>query len=112
MEFTLICYFPRSKHLFPAILLVDVSFTTTEERKGKGKLLSPAQLFVAPWTVACTKLLCPWDFLGKNTGVGCRVLLQGISLTQGPNPGLPHCRQTLYHLSHQGNPRDVQDTLS
>ena len=31
-------------------------------------------------------------------------LLQGIFPTQGSNPGLPHCRQPLYHLSHQGNP--------
>ena len=29
--------------------------------------------------------------------------LQGIFLTQGSNPGLPHCRQTLYRLSHQGS---------
>ena len=36
--------------------------------------------------------------------MGCHVLLQGIFLTQGSNPGLPHCRQTLYHLSHQGSP--------
>ena len=33
-------------------------------------------------------LICPWDFPGKNTGVGCRALLQGISLTQGSNPRL------------------------
>ena len=39
-----------------------------------------------------------WDFLGKNTGVGCHFLLQGIFPTQGSNPCLPHCRQTLYHL--------------
>ena len=32
-----------------------------------------------------TGLLCPWDSLGKNTGVGCRFLLQGIFPTQGPN---------------------------
>ena len=37
--------------------------------------------------------------------MGCRVLLQGIFLTQGLNPGLPHCRQTLYHLSYQGSPK-------
>ena len=43
------------------------------------------------------------DSPGKNTGVGCHVLLQGIFPTQGSNPGLPHCRQILYHLSHQGN---------
>ena len=43
----------------------------------------------------------PWNFPGKSTGVGCHFLLQGIFLTQGLNPDLPHCRQTLYHLSHQ-----------
>ena len=37
-----------------------------------------------------------------STGVGCHFLLQGIFPTQGLNPGLPHCRQMLYHLSHQG----------
>ena len=42
-----------------------------------------------------TRLLHPWNSPGKNTGVGCHFLLQGIFLTQGSNPGLPHCRQTL-----------------
>ena len=37
----------------------------------------------------------------KNTGVGSHSLLQGVFWTQGLNPGLPHCRQILYHLSHQ-----------
>ena len=32
---------------------------------------------------------------GKNIGVGCHFLLQGIFLTQGLNPGLPHCSQML-----------------
>ena len=41
------------------------------------------------------------DSPSKNTGVGCHALLQGIFPTQGSNPGLPHCRQFLYHLSHQ-----------
>ena len=50
-----------------------------------------------------TRLLYPWDSPGKNTGVGCHFLLQQIFPTQGSNPGLPHCRQTLYHLSHQGS---------
>ena len=44
------------------------------------------------------------DSPGKNTGVGCQFLLQGIFPTQELNPGLPHCRQTLYRLSHQGSP--------
>ena len=45
----------------------------------------------------------PWSFSGKSTGVGCHFFLQGIFPTQGLNPGLPHSRQTLYHLSHQGS---------
>ena len=65
--------------------------------------LSRVRLFATPWTVACTRLLRPQDFLGKSTGVGCHFLLQGIFLTQGSNPSLPHCRQTLYRLSHQGS---------
>ena len=51
-----------------------------------------------------TRLLCPWDFSGKNTGVGSHSLLQGIFPTQGLNLGLLHSRQILDHLSHQGSP--------
>ena len=36
--------------------------------------------------------------------MGCHFLLQEIFPTQGLNPAFPHCRQTLYHLSHQGSP--------
>ena len=44
----------------------------------------------------------------KNTGVGCNFLLQGIFPAQGSNPGLPHCSQILYRLSHQGSPRILE----
>ena len=74
----------------------------------KVKSLSCTQLFATPWTVACTKLLCPWDFLSKSTVVGCCFLLQGIFPIQRSNPGLLHCRQTLYRLSHQGSPTSKQ----
>ena len=47
------------------------------------------------------RLLCPWDFPGKTTGVGCHSLLQGIFLTQVSNPGLLHFRWILYHLSYR-----------
>ena len=40
---------------------------------------------------------------GKRTEVGSHSLLQGIFPTQGSNHSLPHCRQVLYHLSHQGS---------
>ena len=49
------------------------------------------------------RLLCPWNSPGKNTGVGCPALYQGIFLTQGSNPGLLHCRQILHHLSNHGS---------
>ena len=42
------------------------------------------------------------DSPGKNTGVGCHALLQGIFPTQRSNSGLRHGSQILYHLSHQG----------
>ena len=42
------------------------------------------------------RLLCSWDSPGKNTRVGCHVLLQGIFLTQGWNLGLLHCWPTLH----------------
>ena len=45
------------------------------------------------------------------SGVGWHSLLQRIFLTQGLNPGLLHCRQILYHLSHQGNP-EVKDNAT
>ena len=49
-------------------------------------------------------LYSPWNSPSQNTGVGSCSLLQGIK-TQGLNPGLPHCRQILYQLSHQRSPR-------
>jgi len=65
----------------------------------KLKLLSRVRLFETPWTYS------PWNTPGKNTGVGSHSLLQGIFPSQGSNPGLPHSRQILYQLSHQGSPR-------
>ena len=49
-------------------------------------------------------LYSPWNSPGKNTGVGSLSLLQEVFPTQGSNPGLPHCRQILYQLSHKGSP--------
>ena len=59
---------------------------------------------LGPHGLQSTRLLCPWDSPGKNTGVGCHSLLLGIFLTQGSNLGLLHCRQILYSLSHWGSP--------
>ena len=64
---------------------------------------------------SCLTLCDPMDYTlpgssvhrnspGKNTGVDCHALLQGIFPTQGLNPGLSHCRQILYYLNHPGSP--------
>ena len=53
------------------------------------------------------RLHCPWDFPGKNTGLGCQFLLQGIILTQGSNPGLLHLlrgQADSLPLRHLGRP--------
>ena len=44
------------------------------------------------------------DSPGKNNRGGCHSLFQGIFPTQGSKPGLQHCKQILYCLSHQGSP--------
>ena len=54
-----------------------------------------------------TRLLHPWDFSGKNIGVGCHFLLQGIFSTQQSNPGgFLHCRQILYQLATRDKQQD------
>ena len=55
-----------------------------------------------------SRLLCPWDSPGQNTGVGSHSLFQGIFPTQGLNPDFLHCRQILSHLSHQGSPQILE----
>ena len=67
--------------------------------KWKWKSFSPVQL--------CNPMHYPWNSPGQNTGVGSLSLLWGIFPTQGSNPGLPHCRWILNHLSHKGSPCDV-----
>ena len=51
-----------------------------------------------------TRLLCPWNSPGKNTGVGSHPLLQRTFLTQGSNPGLLQCKCILYYTIIRGFP--------
>ena len=60
------------------------------------KLPSCVRLFATPLTGSLpARLLCPWDFPGKNTGVGCHFLLQENLLNPVVETVLPRCRQTL-----------------
>ena len=58
---------------------------------------------VQSYLTLCDPMDCPWNSPGQNTGVDSLSVLQGIFSTQGSNPGLPHCRQILYQLSHKGS---------
>ena len=68
---------------------------------------NPHIVLVAQWCLAlchpmdCSpaRLLCPWDFPGKGTAVGCHSFLQGIFPTQGSNPSLLNYRQILFNLT-------------
>ena len=55
-----------------------------------------------PWTIQSM------EFSRPEYRVGSLALLQGIFPTQGSNPGLLHCRQILYQLSHKGSPRILE----
>ena len=73
-----------------------------------------------------SRLLCPWDFPGKNTGVSCHFLLQGIIPTQGSNLSLLHLLHSLpaepprkplvvqpaddlqFHANHTGMCRNIR----
>ena len=76
---------------------------------GSFHLTARVLLFVTQWTVAHqASLSIHGDFPGKNTGVGCHPLLQGIFQTQELNQGLLHCRWILHKLNYQGSPHDHQ----
>ena len=77
------------------------------------KVCRQIQISLWKWSESCSVVsdslwpdgLCsPWNSPGQNTGVGSLSVLQGIFPTQGSNPGLSHCRQILYQLSHKGSP--------
>ena len=70
----------------------------------KCKSLSHVQLFVTSWIVACRAPLS-MEFSRQEYWSGSHSHLQGIFPTLESNLGLPHCRQILYCLSHQGTPK-------
>ena len=79
-----------------------------EQEGDKEKCLQHFVTGERPHGLEPARLLCPWDSPGKNTGVGCYALLQGIFPTQGSVLGLLHCRRILNHVSHQGSTESCQ----
>ena len=62
-----------------------------------------------PHGLESSRILCPWDFSGRNTGVGCHFLLQETFPTQGLNPGLLYWQEGSLPLSYQGSPLKAYD---
>ena len=76
-----------------------------------GPLLSTSDMLMPdslrPHGLKPARLLCPWEFSGKNIGVGCHFLLQEIFPTQGLSPYLQHllpCQMDSLPLYHLGRP--------
>ena len=97
LDFDWSCYFG---HLLPSHFTILQAQNLPESESVSHSVVSD---FLRPHGLQPTRLLCPWNFPGKNTGVGCLFLFHGIFLTQGSNLGLLHCRQIPYHLSHLGS---------
>ena len=94
---------------------MEISRNITPKEQG-AQWLGHVQLFATPRTVAMDRLLCPWDFPGKNTGVGYHFLLQVTFLTQGSNrlQCLLHWQAdcaTWEALSEQGPHPKIRPTL-
>ena len=83
-----------------ALMSYGYNYHWNINHQGKGR----ESCLVVSYSLRPHRLYSPWNSPGQNTGVGSLSLLQGIFSTQGWNPGLPHCRQILYQLSHKGSP--------
>ena len=110
-----------AKYLQQSIVCLQVNTTRWYISSGRTHLISLCIVNVEQCLTYTTRLtLCDpmdcsppgssvnGDFPGKDTGVGCHALLQGIFPSQGQNPGLPHCRQILYQLSYEGSLRILE----
>ena len=90
-------------------------FTNVPPGKPKSTMLCVLCLVAQSCPTLCNLMDCSppgssvhGDSPGKNNGVGCYAFFQGNFLIQGLNPGLLHCKQILYCLSHQGSPRILE----
>ena len=107
--------FTSSCLVFPAPLIEEIVFSPLYILDSFVKNKVPMCLVAQPCLTLCDPMDCSppgssvhGDSPGKNTGVGCHTLLQGIFSTQRLNIGLLHCRWIIYPLSYQRSPRYPQ----
>ena len=96
-------FFPSSFSHYHVILLLPL-YANTSHLAQASLLLLVKSCLVLSSSLQPQGLFSPWNSPGQNTGMGSHSLLQGTFPTQGLNPGLPHYRQILYQLSHEGSP--------
>ena len=68
-------------------------------------------ILLRPQGLQLTRILCPWDFPGKNIGVCCHFLLQGIFLTQKLKSQFLHWQADYLPLTHQGSPVEYYSVI-
>ena len=103
-----ISVFRKKNEILPFVTRwIELEGVILSEMKSESKVPQLCSLRSNPHGQEPAGFLRPWDFPGKSTRGGCHFLLQGIFLIQGLNPDLLHCRQILYHLSHQGRPSEI-----
>ena len=90
---------------FPTSQKVNKLYVCVFSRSVVSDSLQPSEL-------QPTRLPFPWDFPGKNTGVGCHFLLQGIFLTQGSNPHLLNGQADSLPLRYPGSPSKLARSIS
>ena len=77
-----------------------IPFDSTLQGESESEVAQSCLTLCDPMACSLPCFLVHGIFKAKSSGVGCHSLLQEIFPTQGLNPGLPHCRQMLYRLSH------------
>ena len=93
--------------MYSVAIIENQNFMTRKVRQNYNTVLTVVMLACGLWK-SLSECAAPWNSLGQNTRVDSLYLLQEIFPTQGLNPGLPHCRQILYQLSHKGSPRILE----
>ena len=93
-------FVPPSPYWPPPAVSVSLFSTCASPLKA---LVAQSGLTLRPQGLEPTRILCPWNSPGKNTGAGCHSLLKGLFPTQGLSLGPLPCRQILYRLSRQGS---------
>ena len=94
----------------PVCLCVSVLYLHSKIKRihnytGGGLVTKLCPTLLWPCGLKPARLLCPWDFLGKNAGVGCHFLLQGIfwHRDRAYTSHVSHCRRILHHWATRGN---------